>query len=52
MDGMVGDSFAEWRDRQPSGLRPYEVGDEIAKWRLRLIPRDLEHVIVVRTLDE
>src|SRR5581483_303565 len=33
---MVGDSFAEWQERQPSGLRPYEVGDEVAKWRLQV----------------
>jgi hypothetical protein len=33
---MGGESFAEWQENQPSGLRPYEVGDEIAKWRLQL----------------
>ena len=33
---MAGDSFEEWRASLPQGLRPYEVGDEVAKWRLEL----------------
>lgn len=33
---IVGDSHEEWLDRQPGGLRPYEEGDEVAKWRLQL----------------
>jgi hypothetical protein len=33
---VMGDSFADWRARRPSGLRPYEENGEIAKWRLAL----------------
>jgi hypothetical protein len=45
---MVGDTFEDWRGRTGlSGIRPYETGDEVAKWRLIVTLRPIGDAVLV-----